>query len=84
MQEDEDPYASVDDDDKEEDRKSDGIRLKVQTLDIKEGSGDSTFYAKVCLEMRFLRVSLSSRRLEGFCIGVLQKMFCVSISRNTL
>ena len=40
---DEDPYASVDD----EQKKSELIRFKVKTLDIAEGSGDSSFYAKV-------------------------------------
>lgn len=49
-QEDEDPYASVDDDDKEEERKPEAVRLKVKTLDIHEGSGDSSFYAKVSVE----------------------------------
>ena len=47
LQNDEDPYASVDDDDKSEKKKSELIRFKLKTLDIKEGSGDSTFYAKV-------------------------------------
>jgi len=46
QREDEDPYASVDDDAKSDDKKSELVRLKLKTLDINEGSGDSSFYAK--------------------------------------
>ena len=35
-------YARVDD--------SNNRRLKIRTLDITEGSGDSSFYAKVCVQ----------------------------------
>ena len=35
------------DDETKTDKKSELIRFKLKTLDINEGSGDSSFYAKV-------------------------------------